>query len=385
VKRARRRGPGPSHLLMGPDHAGNVVGVDPHKRTLTATVADARGGILASAHFRVSGEGHRELEAWARQFGPIARWGIEGSASWGRHTAVFLIGRDHDVRDVCANRTPRSDRARQRGKSDTLDSERIAREVLAHPLLPKAFKRSGQEQGPDEQHQLLALWHNRRRSILTSRQHLVNEAEHLLCELPLSLRAQLPDSKAVRPRLRALAARNRRRRYDPPTRLRLQLLDDYQAQITQLDGEEKRIVSQLEALVRASGSTLSDLRGLSTRSVAELLVEVGDVRRFTEGGFARFNGSAPLPASTAEGPTEPIRHRYNPGGNRRINAVLHRMAVTQLRCEPRAQKVYANARAAGHTKKEARRVLKRHLSDVVFRRMLRDLAAAHPSQPLLAA
>ncbi len=367
--RVKRRGPGPSHLLMTPDHAGNVVGIDPHKRTLTATVVDARAGLLGSEHFRVSGAGHRELEAWARQFGPIARWGIEGSASWGRHTAVFLTDRGYDVRDVCANRTRRLDRARQRGKSDTLDSERIAREVLAHALLPKAFKRAGQDQGPDEQHQLLVLWHNRRRSILTSRQHLVNEAEHLLCELPLSLRAQLPDTKAVRPRLRALGARNRRRRYDPPTRLRLQLLDDYRAQIAQLDGEEKRVVSQLDALVRASGSTLSELCGLSTRSVAELLVEVGDVRRFTGGGFARFNGSAPLPASTAEGPTEPIRHRYNPGGNRRINAVLHRMAVTQLRCEPRAQKVYANARAAGHTKKEARRILKRHLSDVVYRRM----------------
>ena len=75
MRRAKKRGPGPSHLLMTPDHAGNVVGIDPHKRTLTATVADARGGILGSEHFRVSGEGHRELEAWARQFGPIARWG----------------------------------------------------------------------------------------------------------------------------------------------------------------------------------------------------------------------------------------------------------------------------------------------------------------------
>ncbi len=389
MKRAKRRGPGPSHLLMTPDHAGNVVGVDPHKRTLTATVADARGGILASAHFRVSGEGHRELEAWARQFGQIARWGIEGSASWGHHTAVFLIDRGHDVRDVCANRTPRSDRARQRGKSDTLDSERIAREVLAHPLLPRAFKRAGQEQGPDEQHQLLALWHNRRRSILTSRQHLVNEAEHLLCELPLGLREQLPDTRAVRPRLAALARRNRRRRYDPPTKLRLQLLDAYRAQITALDLEEKQVLAQLEALVRENGSTLDQLCGLSTRSVAELLVEVGDPRRFTEGGFARFNATAPLPASTAEGPGEPVRHRYNPGGNRRVNAILHRMAVTQLRCEPRAQRIYANARAGGHTKKEARRILKRHLSDVIYRRMIRDLAAAqrasHPAQPLLAA
>ena len=139
----------------------------------------------------------------------------------------------------------------------------------------------------------------------------------------------------------------------------------------------------------AAAQPLGELSGLSTRSVAELLVEIGDPRRFTEGGFARFNGSAPLPASTAEGPGEPVRHRYNPGGNRRINAILHLMAVTQLRCEPRAQTIYANARANGHTKKEARRILKRHLSDVIYRRMIRDLAAADraplSTQPLLAA
>jgi len=197
-----------------------------------------------------------------------------------------------------------------------LDSERVAREVLAHPLLPRAFKRAGQEQGPDEQHQLLGLWHNRRRSILTTRQHLVNEAEYLLCELPLELSEQLPDTKAVKPRLAALERRNRRRRYDAPTRLRLQLLDGYRTQIKALELEEKQVVAQLEELVDRSGSTLGELSGLRTRSVAELLVEVGDPRRFTEGGFARFNGTAPLPASTAEGPGEPIRHRYNPGGNR---------------------------------------------------------------------
>jgi hypothetical protein len=370
---------------MTPDHAGNVVGVDPHKRTVSASVVDARAGVLGSGHFRVSGEGHRELEAWARQFGPIARWGIEGSASWGRHTAVFLSGRGHDVRDVCANRTPRSDRARQRGKSDTLDAERIARETLAHPLLPRAFKRADADSGPDEQHQLLALWNNRRRSILTGRQHLVGEAEYLLCQLPLELSKQLPDTTAVRPRLAALAGRNRRRRHDAPTRLRLELLDDYRAQIKALDRQERQVTSQLKTLVHQSGSTLGELCGLSTRSVAELLVEVGDPRRFTEGGFARFNGSAPLPASTAEGPGEPIRHRYNPGGNRRVNAILYRMAITQLRCEPRAQRIYANARAGGHTKKEARRVLKRHLSDVIYRRMIRDLKAQLADQPLLAA
>jgi len=380
-----RRGPGPSSVLLTPDHAGNVVGVDPHKRTLSSTVLDPRGGILASGHFRVSGDGHRALEAWARQFGPIARFGVEGASSWGRHTAIFLIGRGYDVRDVCANRTPRSDRARQRGKSDTLDCERIARETLAHPLLPRAFKRAGQDRGPDELHEMLCLWHNQRRSLLTSRQHLVNEAECMLCELPLELREQLPDSKAVRPRLAALSRRNRRRRHDRATTLRLRLLDDYRARIVQLDAEDKNITAELAELVQASGSTLGQLCGLSTVLVSELLVEVGDPRRFTIAGFARFNASAPLAASTAEGPGEPVRHRYNPGGNRRVNRILHLMAVTQLRCEPRAQTLYENARAGGHTKKEARRILKRHLSDVIYRRMVRDLGEPAADRPLLLA
>ena len=81
-------------------------------------------------------------------------------------------------------------------------------------------------------------------------------------------------------------------------------------------------------------------------------------------------------------PASPSATAPNPGGNRRVNAVLHRMAVTQLRCDPRAQTLYANARARGHTKKEARRILKRHLSNVIYRQMTRDLTAALPTAPL---
>ena len=380
MSRQVRRGPGPSSTLITPDHAGNVVGVDPHKRTLTATVVDPRGGIVASEHFRVSGDGHRALEAWALQFGPIVRVGVEGASAWGRHTAIFLIDRGYDVRDVCPNRTARHDRARQRGKSDTLDSERIARETLAHPLLPKAFKRAGQDAGPDQQTELLAVWWTARCSLIKRRQHLLTECEALLRELPLELVEQLPSAKRVRPRLAALARVTRGRRFDPPTAVRLRILAGYREEIANLDAQERQITRQLAELVSQSGSTLGELCGLATVSVAELLVEVGDARRFTIGGFGRFNATAPLAASTAEGPGEPIRHRYNPGGNRRVNAILHRMAVTQLRCEPRAKKIYADARANGHTKKEARRILKRHLSDVVYRRMIRDLAA-HPAQP----
>ncbi|MCA1702425.1 MAG: transposase [Actinobacteria bacterium] len=77
----------------GTDTEGDIVGIDPHKKTLSACVIDERGGVLDVAHFRVSGDGHRALEAWVRRHGPAATWGIEGASSLGRHTAVFLIER----------------------------------------------------------------------------------------------------------------------------------------------------------------------------------------------------------------------------------------------------------------------------------------------------
>jgi transposase len=359
------------------------VGIDPHKKTLTATVLDGRGGTVATASFKVSGVGHRALVEWATSFGPVRRWGIEGASGLGRHTAIFLIEQGCDVRDVCPTRTAEQSRRRRQGKTDALDSLRIAREVQADPDLPVAFKRAPGEAGPDETHELLNLWHNQRRSLVKSRQQLLNEAEALLHDLPEEIRADLPDDRAVRPRLKALADRDRTVTWDPVTALRLRLLDDHAVAIDELDAREREASRELGHLTRRVGSTLHELCGIADRSDAELLVEAGDPRRFAgEGGFARFNGTAPLPVSSAEGDDEPKRHRLNRGGNRRVNAVLHRMAVTQLRCEPRAREIYDDARRRGHTKKEAMRILKRHLSNVVYRRMIRDLNTMLISPPI---
>jgi transposase len=359
------------------------VGIDPHKKTLTASVLDGRGGMVATASFKVSGVGHRALVEWATGFGPVRRWGIENASGLGRHTAIFLIERGCDVRDVCPTRTAEQSRKRRQGKTDALDSLRIAREVQADPELPVAFKRAPGDAGPDETHELLGLWHKQRRSLLKSRQHLLNEAEARLNELPEEIRADLPDDRSVRRRLKAFSGRDRTVRWDPVTALRLRLLDEHAAAIAELDAREREASRELAHLVRRAGSTLHELCGIADRSDAELLVETGDPRRFAgEGGFARFNGTAPLPASSAEGDDEPKRHMLNRGGNRRVNAVLHRMAVTQLRCEPRARQIYDDARRHGHTKKEAMRILKRHLSTVVYRRMIHDLNATLNSPPI---
>lgn len=71
---------------------GHMVGIDPHKLSLSAAVVDERGGVVAVEHFKVSGAGHRAMEAWALSFGPVARWGVEGASGLGRHTATYLVG-----------------------------------------------------------------------------------------------------------------------------------------------------------------------------------------------------------------------------------------------------------------------------------------------------
>ena len=167
--------------------------------------------------------------------------------------------------------------------------------------------------------------------------------------------------------------------------LRLRLLQRHAVAIVELDSADRDAAAELRRLGTEAGSTLQQLCGIGDRIEAELLVEVGDPRRFTgEGGFARFNGTAPLPASSAEGDGEPVRHRLNRGGNRRVNACLHRVAVTQLRCNPQARTIYDNARRRGHTKKEAMRILKRQLSNIVYRQMThalrRRLDATDPPQ-----
>ena len=66
------------------------------------------------------------------------------------------------------------------------------------------------------------------------------------------------------------------------------------------------------------------------------------------------------------------RFRLNRGGNRQTNAALHRIAITQLRIHPDAQAFIKRRLETGSTKREALRLLKRKLANVVYRTLLTD-------------
>jgi hypothetical protein len=133
----------------------------------------------------------------------------------------------------------------------------------------------------------------------------------------------------------------------------------------------KRRSPPTNSLVRTTNSTLTELVGIAPRADAEILVEAGDVRRRT-GRLRPFNGTARIPATFGVGEGEPVRERLSRGGNRRLNAAIHRIVVAQCRYELRARGLYERARASGQTRREAMRILKRHISNVIYRTMLSD-------------
>lgn len=348
-----------------------IVGVDPHRKVFTASVLDESGRDLDHQHFANTGKGHADALGWAQSIGSIDKIGIEGASGLGRPLAEFLVGRGLDVRDVPPHKTALRQRGRHEGKSDRLDAHRVAAETQTNDHLAHAFKNSTGA-APDPVRDQIALWHNARTSLRKVRVQLIGELDALIQELPEQIRARLPERTTARARITAVTALGRVRSTDPVQQLRLTLIRHRTGILRDVLAQDKTAEAELNKLVEASGSTLQSIPGIAARAAAEILLEVGDPRRFTEAGFARFNGTAPIPASSGEGGGRPRRHRLSRGGNRRLNAAIHRAAVTQLRCEPRARELYQNAISRGHTRREAMRILKRHLSNTIHRTMIRD-------------
>ena len=84
--------------------------------------------------------------------------------------------------------------------------------------------------------------------------------------------------------------------------------------------------------------------------------------------YAMWAGVAPIPVWSANNQ----RFRLNRGGNRQANAALHRIAITQARMHPDAQAFIKRRIETGSTKREALRLPKRKLANVIYRHLHAD-------------
>ena len=133
----------------------------------------------------------------------------------------------------------------------------------------------------------------------------------------------------------------------------------------------KALEAEIAEFVARIAPQLLTEPGFGPLTAAKLVGEIAGADRFaTDAKLARAAGLAPIPVSS--GKTN--RHRLDRGGNRQVNAAIHRIAITRARCHPETRAYIARKTAEGKTTREAIRCLKRHLA----RRIWQLLRTPHP-------
>lgn len=342
--------------------AAVVIGMDPHKRTVTIEVMDAQEHIHGHRQLTTdAADGFDQMMAFAPAW-PDQVWAVEGCAGIGRHVAERLVLAGEHVVDVPAKLSARMRMfaTGQGRKTDDTDAHSIAlvgvRISGLHPVVN------------DAQLEVLRLLVDRRRRIGDDHIVKVCQLHRILLELiPGGAQKSLSAAQA-----RRLLAGVRPKDVVGKTRKRvaLELVED----LERIYARKKAADKELIALVREARTGLLDLHGIGPSGAAKLLVEVGDETRFPDKGhFASWTGTAPVDVSSGDHP----HHRLSRGGNREINRVLHIMAVVQLRNPTEGRAYYDRKRAEGKSPNEAMRALKRRLSDIVYRTLLNDYVATN--------
>lgn len=113
---------------------------------------------------------------------------------------------------------------------------------------------------------------------------------------------------------------------------------------------------------------LLEMRGVSTVTAAGLIGHAGNMQNCRNAdAFAMRAGTARV--SCSSGKSSAVR--INLGGNRKLNALLHSIAIHQIRAADHPSRVYyERKRGEGKTQRSALRALKRRLSVVGYYRLV---------------
>jgi transposase len=358
--------------LSAPDQEEDMdmvtIGTDSHKRSHTLVAVDETGRKLAEKTVPAAAAGHLELRRWARRW-PERTFAQEDCRhlSRGLERDLLLAG-ERVVRVPPKLMAGARRSAREPGKSDPIDALAVARAALREPDLPVA-----RLDGPERDIRLLV---DHREDLVVDRTQMVNRLRWHLHEL---MPGEEPKPRSL-DRTIVLADLEQRLAVLDGTVARI--ARDLVARIRELTIAIDRLEREIAGLAEDLAPSLLTLPGCAHLSAAKLIGETAGIDRFASAAkYARHNGTAPVPVWS--GNTE--RHRLSRGGNRQLNVVLHRIAITQIRLGGLGRAYFEHRLAAGDTKTEAIRALRRRISDQVYRRMRDDEAARAASATALAA
>src|SRR5215216_671766 len=331
-----------------------VLGADMHKSSHTiAGIAAATGEMLGDKTARVGTRGFGEVLVWARGLGADRVWALEDCRHVSGSFERFLIARGERVVRVPTRLMASSRRSsRERGKSDRIDAVAVARAALAEGIetLPTAALA-----GPELDIRLLV---DHRERLVRTRCALNNTLQWHLHDLWPEL--ELPGSSLFYgkwgPRIARRLARTEQT-------MRVRIARDELRRLRELTQAIKAEIAKLVGQVAQIAPQLLCEPGFGPLTAAKLVGEIAGADRFSsDAKLARAAGVAPIPASS--GNTQ--RQRLDQGGNRQINAALHRVIVTRARCHPPTRDYIERRRSEGKSTREAIRCLKRYLARRVW-------------------
>ena len=333
-----------------------VIAVDPHKASWTAAAVGPGLAPVAVIRVQVGRPGYRQLRRFAAQW-PGSVWAIEGATGLGAPLTALLSGDGIEVLDVPAKLATRV-RMLSTGhgrKSDDDDAISVGVAALTAATLRSVTL--------EEATTALRALVEHRDDVVRTRTQTINRLHVLLTQLlPGGAPRQLNADTAAR------LLRTVRPRTPGPRTLR-RLAADLIAEVRHLDRRIATVTTEISAAVTASGSTLTQLRGIGDLTAGKILARTGDVSRFrSAAAFASYTGTAPIEVSSGDA----VRHRLSRAGDRQLNCCLHIMATSQIQRDSPGRTYYLRKRAAGKGHKEAMRCLKRRLSDLVYRQLLHD-------------
>jgi transposase len=342
-----------------------VIGIDVHKATHTAVAVDQAGRKLDEKTVRATDAGHRQLLLWALRLRTTVttevttevttavtlKFGVEDCRTVSGRLERALLGAGQTVTRVPPHLMAGHRKAvRTPGKSDPIDAYAVALAVLREPDLPLACL--------DGITRELKLLSDHRETMICHRTALQNRLRWHLHELDPEL--HIPEGGLDRARtLTRLAGWLA----EQPAGILARLAAELVADIAALTARANTIERELAALTKTLAPQLLALHGCGALTAAKLLGETANIHRFgSEARYAMHTGTAPIPASSGN----TTRHRLHRGGNRQLNAALHRIAITQIRHDTPGRAYYQRRKTNGDNTMEALRALKRRLARTVY-------------------
>jgi transposase len=345
-----------------------MIGVDPHKGSHTAVAIDPAEVPLGELTVRASSRQAARLLEWAADW-PERTWAVEGAGGLGHVLAQQLVAAGEQVVDVQPKLGARV-RLLSSGtsnKNDPNDARSVAVAALRSPACHRVRA--------DDHAVVLRVWSRRHRQLSSLRTQAACRLHAVLCEVtPGGVPKNITANRAAA----ILAAHQPAGQVDQAWH---DLAGDHLADLRRIDALLSEARKKVTAAVRASGTTLTEVFGVGPVIAATVIGDVADVSRFPDADkFASYNGTAPIEVSSGSRKI----YRLSMRGNRRLNHAIHMAAVTQIAHKHSDGHAYYQRKLAeGKTPAEARRALKRKISNTVYARLLADArrAAGPGGQP----